>query len=356
MFIVLNVRKLSKIDFLSENFQFILQKKSDKQNTMEVISGNPSTTKKIKYFGKGSEFAIVYFKNIILTLLTLGLYYPWAKVEILKYHYQSSELDDARFQFHATGMEVFRGFIKIYVILILLYVYLLFGIQSQSEVMTITAASLFYLFFILIIPLAIHGAVRYRASRSSWKGIHFKYTGSKKELFLVYIKGVLLTIFTLGIYSAWLQVDIRKYVLSKLKFGNVSFNFHGSGGQLLWINIKLVLLFYITLGIYSFWYYKNLWRFYIDNTSVTQNGERIYLSFKMKAGDVFELLVVNFFLIAFTLGLATPWVAVRTLNFFFRFSELEGYVDTNTIEQSTYDDYDDATGDDFLDFLDFDLL
>ena len=79
---------------------------------MEVISGDPATTKRIKYFGNGTEFAVIYFKNIILTVLTLGIYYPWAKVEILKYHYQSSELDDSRFQFHATGEEVFTSFSK----------------------------------------------------------------------------------------------------------------------------------------------------------------------------------------------------------------------------------------------------
>lgn len=323
---------------------------------MEIISGHPSSPRKIKYYGRGSEFAIIYFKNIILTVLTLGLYYPWAKVEILKYHYQSSELDESRFQFHATGMEVFRGFIKIYVILILLYAYLFFGLQTENEFIISVALGAFYLFFILIIPFAIHGAVRYRASRSSWRGIYFKYLGSRKELFYIYIKGVILTILTLGIYGPWLQVKLRKYVFQNLRFGNISFDFHGSGGSLFWINLKLVFLFYITLGIYSFWYYKNLWEFFIENTSITQNDQQLRLRFHMSPGDVFELLVVNFLLIAFTLGLATPWVTVRTLNFFFRFSELEGALDTTAISQSSYDDYDDAAGDDFLDFLDFDLL
>ena len=66
---------------------------------MEVISKKQLLSPSIKYVGKGVEFAIIYFKNIILTILTLGLYYPWAKVEILKYHYQSTALDDSRFSF-----------------------------------------------------------------------------------------------------------------------------------------------------------------------------------------------------------------------------------------------------------------
>lgn len=323
---------------------------------MEIISDSNLEKKRFRYFGKGTEFAIIYFKNIILTLLTLGIYYPWAKVELLKYHYQSTELDKTRFSFHATGNEVFRGFIKVYAIVILLYAFLIYATQTQDPTMLLVATSLFYLFFILLIPFAIHGAVRYRASRSSWKGIHFKYLGNRKDFFILCLKGFFLSIITLGIYSAWFQVDIRKYVLSHLRFGDVSFKFKGNGGDLFWITLKFILLFYITLGIYGFWYYKNIMRFYIDNIEITQNGKPIKFKFTMNTGDVFELLVINFLLIAFTLGLATPWVSVRTFQFMFRFIEIEEGLDTEIIQQTTHDDYDDASGDDFMDFLDFDLL
>tara|TARA_R110002073_G_scaffold72537_1_gene177668 strand:- start:701794 stop:702765 length:972 start_codon:yes stop_codon:yes gene_type:complete len=323
---------------------------------MEIISGNTSVKPTIKYAGKGAEFAIIYFKNIILTILTLGLYYPWAKVEILKYHYQSTALDGARFTFHATGMEVFKGFIKIYLMFIVLYGLLFYALQTQNQTLMFSSIGLFYLFIFLIVPFAIHGAVRYRSSRSSWKGIHFKYLGVRQEFFWLYLKGILLTVITLGIYGAWFQVDIRKYIFSHLRFGDVSFDFKGDGGELFWINLKFILLVYITLGIYSFWYYKNLWKFYTDNTVITQNGKKVNFKFNMQAGDVFELLVINFLLILFTLGLATPWVAVRTMKFFFRFLEIDGELDTNAIQQAKYDDYDDAAGDDLLDFFDFDLL
>ena len=65
---------------------------------------------------------------------------------------------------------------------------------------------------------------------------------------------------------------------------------------------------------------------------------------------------VNFFIIFFTLGIGTPWVAVRTLKFFFRYTEIDGEIDTNSIQQVNHDNYDDAAGDDYLDFLDIDLL
>jgi uncharacterized membrane protein YjgN (DUF898 family) len=323
---------------------------------MEIIKNKHTEEKRFKYFGSGLEFAIIYFKNIFLTLVTIGLYYPWAKVELLKYHYQSTALDNNRFSFHATGKEVFKGFIKIYAIVIALYAFLIYASQTQDITLIITATILFYVLLLLLIPFAIHGSVRYRASRSSWKGIHFKYLGDRKELFLLYLKGIFFTIITFGIYGAWLQVDLRTYVLGHLRFGNLSFRFKGSGGELFWITLKFILLIYITLGIYGFWYYKNIIKFYIDNLEVSQNGKPVNFKCNIKTAEIVELLIINFFLLIFTLGLAIPWVTVRTFKVILRFIVIEEGLDTECIQQVSYDDYGDATGDDFMDFLDFDLL
>ena len=323
---------------------------------MEIISRLNTEKKSLKYLGQGGEFAIIFFKNIILTIITLGLYYPWAKVERLKYHYQSTELESARFSFSGTGKEVFKGFIKIYAIIFLLYAFVIYAASSQNTVLFAVAIGIFYIFFLLFIPFAIHGSLRYKSSRSSWKGIYFKYLGDRMELFWKCITGMLLTIFTLGIYGAWFSVDIRKYVLSHLRFGNLSFDFKGSGDTLFWMNLKFALFFYPTLGIYSFWYFKNVWKYYAENTEITQNGEKVNFKLELQAGDIFELLIVNALITIFTFGIGFPWVKVRTFKFIFRFLEIEECLNTDDIQQVSYDNYEDAAGDDFLDFLDIDLL
>jgi uncharacterized membrane protein YjgN (DUF898 family) len=323
---------------------------------MEITSENKHPSTAIKYDGKSIEFALIFFKNLLLTLFTLGLYYPWAKVAVLNYHYKSSELNEYRFQFDGTGKEVFKGFIKIYAPIILLYAFILYGSQTQNDTFLFISLAVFYLFLILIIPFAIHGCVRYYATKSSWRGIYFKYLGSRSEFFWMCLKGISLTILTLGIYSSWFQVDLRKYLFSHIRFGNLSFNFKGKGVDLFWITIKFFLLFYLTLGIYSFWYFKNLWHFYADNTTVTQDGKTVNFKLKATTADVFELLFINGILILFTLGIATPWVLMRTLKFFFKFAEIDGYIDTNAIQQVTYNDFDTAKGDSTHDFLDFDLV
>ncbi|CAL2055665.1 YjgN family protein [Tenacibaculum sp. 190524A05c] len=323
---------------------------------MEGFSGLFSDKKQFNYFGKGSEFALIFFKNIFLTIITLGIYYPWAKVELLQYHYKSTEIEKNSFVFHGTGKEVFTGFLKVYAVIFLFYAFLFYGTFTDNPKFTGITVAVFYLLLILLIPFAIHGAVKYRSSKSSWKGIHFSYLGDKMELFWKCIIGTLLTILTLGIYGAWFSVDLRKYIFSHLRFGNLSFDFEGKGDTLFWINLKFFFLFYLTLGIYTIWYIKELYSYYAENTKITQNGRNIGFNFTAKAGDIFELLVVNFLLAVLTLGLATPWIIVRTQTFIFRFIEIEEGLNTDSIQKINYDNYSDASGDSFLDFLELDLL
>ncbi len=324
---------------------------------MEVISRALSgVNRQFGYSGKGSQFAIIFFKNMILTAITLGLYYPWAKVEILKYYYQSAELDGSRFTFHGTGKEVFKGFIKVYGVFILLYLFMLYGASSHNPILMFSSVGLFYAVMIMFIPFAIHGAVRYRSSRSSWRGIHFKYTGERMKMFGLCLKGFLLTILTFGIYGSWFEVSIRQYILSKLKLGNLSFDFSGTGGQLFWVIFKGMVFSILTFGIYMFWFYKNLYKFYFENIKIYQDGNEMEFEFKASGGDIAGLLIVNMLMIMFTFGLAAPWVTIRTFRFLFNNLVLAGDLSSDSLTQFEMDDYDDASGDDFLDFLDFDFL
>lgn len=41
----------------------------------------------IEFTGSGSEYFRIWIVNLLLTLVTLGIYYPWAKVRRLRYFY-----------------------------------------------------------------------------------------------------------------------------------------------------------------------------------------------------------------------------------------------------------------------------
>lgn len=310
-----------------------------------------ATNYNLKFKGKGSEFFSVIMVNWLLTILTLGFYYPWAKAKQLRYTYSTTELNGDSFSFQGTGKEMFKGFIKAIIIFAILYGVLLYLILNQ---MPIIGLVFFYVALIGVLPVAIHSTYRYRMSRTSWRGIRFGYRGELKEFTISFFKWIFFTIITFGIYGSWMAINMRTYLLSNVRFGDSEFDYDGDGGDYFMLNLKGYLLTIFTLGIYGFWWQKDLFEYYVNNLRLKKGNEEINFTSTATGGDFFSLIMINLLIIVFTLGLGYAWVAMRTMRFIFENIELDGDLDLNTLTQ-TEENYKDATGEDISDFLDLDL-
>ena len=65
----------------------------------------------LQFEGSGFEYFKIWIVNILLTIVTLGLYYPWAKVRNRRYFCANSTLDGRNFEYHATGKQLFLGYL-----------------------------------------------------------------------------------------------------------------------------------------------------------------------------------------------------------------------------------------------------
>ena len=214
---------------------------------------------KLDFHGKGSDFFGIIIVNWLLTIVTLGIYYPWAKAKQLQYIYSATSLNGDSFSFHGTGKEMFKGFIKAILIFGTLYGILILAMYLK---MPFWGLFLFYVGLIAIFPVAIHGSYRYRMSRTSWRGIRFGYRGDRNEFIKKFFKWIGLTIITLGFYGAWMSINMRNYLLSNVRFGNAEFEYEGDGSDYFVLNLKGYLLTIVTLGIYSFWWQKELFEYF----------------------------------------------------------------------------------------------
>jgi uncharacterized membrane protein YjgN (DUF898 family) len=303
----------------------------------------------LSFHGNGGEYFGIVIVNWLLTVFTLGLYYPWAKARQLQYLYGATEFEANRFRFHGTGQEMFKGFIK---------AMLLFGLLLAAFIgcaftnhpflgMIILYAGIFSL-----IPLAIHGSYRYRMSRTSWRGIRFGYRGDRNELFVNFFKWTFFTVITFGIYGAWMSMNLRNYVLNNMRFGNMKFRYKGNGGDYFVLNLKGYFLTIFTLGIYFAWWQRDLFNYYVNNLSLQDEERVVRFRSTMTGGSIFGIAIVNILILIFTLGLGYAWVVTRTLQFVFSHVEPEGNIDFNNLQQ-TEGNYTDATGEDLSDLLDF---
>ena len=305
----------------------------------------------LKFEGKGSEYFGILIVNWLLTLFTLGIYYPWAKVRQLKYMYGVTSIDDNHFSFHGKGMEVFIGMLKFFVAILGMY-FIVFFLMAKVPILGIL---LLYAVLLGILPLAIHGSMRYRMSRTTLRGIRFGYRGSRAVLIGKFIKMFLLTLVTLGVYSCWMEMKLREYVVGNVRYGEVEGDFDGDGFDFFILNLKGYFLSLITLGIYSFWWQKDLTVYYIDNTSFHKGEEKITMESTVTGGGFFVLTITNLLITLLTLGLGYAWVEVRTTKYIMDNINLTGDIDLSSLTQ-TEEEYTNAFGEGALDFFDMDLI
>jgi uncharacterized membrane protein YjgN (DUF898 family) len=307
----------------------------------------------LEFKGQGSAFFGILIVNWILTVLTLGFYYPWARAKQLQYTYSHTTLNNESFYFSGTGAEIFKGFIKLIGMYLLFLVgYGLFVSYAESPILAIV---LLYLCMIAIIPLILHGSLRYRMSRTSYRGIRFGYRGDRKELMVQFFRDILLTIVTLGIYSAWFSMNLRSYTHRHIRYGNVEFSNEARGGEYFILYLKGYLLTLLTLGIYSFWFQKDIFNYYIDKMELKQGENRIKMHSTATGGAFFKLIITNFLLLIFTFGIASAWVEMRTLRFIFSHIQMTGNIDLSAVSQ-TETEYNDAFGEDAVDFFNIDMI
>ena len=305
----------------------------------------------IKFEGKGSELFGIFIDNFFLNLFTLGIYYPWAKAKKIRYFYSSTCINNGYFQFHGNGKEMFFGLIKALVVLFFLnFIYEAFIFGKAMDWKLLIGGIFYFLFFWLLIVIASIGTKRYRMSRTSWRGIRFRFEGTIKETTILIAKGWLINILTLGLYYPYYLNQFQAYWTSRSSFGNIDFNYDGQGKDVFQIWIKGILFSIITFGIYLFWLKANLHRYFWKHTmySDTRIVSNLYGGIWLKESLIYILQVI------FTFGFGMAWAEVRYKKFYLGTFMLEGKIDLNAIKQSEARRIG-ATGEGMADFFDVEI-
>jgi uncharacterized membrane protein YjgN (DUF898 family) len=283
------------------------------------------------FHGSGGTLFGIHVVNVLLTLVTLGIYYFWAKTRIRRYLSSQTEIESDRFAYHGLAKELLLGTLKA-VLVFGLPILLLNAVRDVLDVPLlfkvaagVVSGSLLFVFF----PIAMVGARRYRLSRTSWRGIRFSFRGRVWELIKIFILGSFLTGVTLGLYYPFFLVSRQAFMVSHSYFGSERFDFTGRGRELFGPFVVAILLTLPTLGLCWVWYVALKRRFFWAHTRFTT----AHFSCSVTGGALLGLWAVNLLLLVCTLGLAWPWVRVRNIHFAFRYLALIGPLDLARIEQ-----------------------
>ena len=325
-------------------------------NTAEVKSNTSAVKDEIYPFlfqGNGGTLFGIQIVNLLLIIVTLGIYYFWAKARTRKYLWSQVEFNGDRFEYHGTGMEVLKGWFK---------AALIFGIpfyacqklpiiMGAPKLIIIIGSLLSFVVISIFIPVATVGSRRYRLSRTSMRGIRFSFRGRWKEFAGIFLRCTGLILLTLGFYAPYYDMRRQTFLIDKAYYGNKQFNFDGQGKDLFGSYVLAVILIIPTLFISMLWYNYKRTKYTWNHTKFGKARFESSITF----GGVFGLFFVNALILICTIGFGLPWVKVRTLRYYLENLTLEGQIDLSAIVQDAQEAS--AFGEEVGDFMamDFDI-
>jgi uncharacterized membrane protein YjgN (DUF898 family) len=292
---------------------------------------NPAQTQRLSFHGVGGSLFGIHLVNVFLTIITLGIYYFWAKVRVRNYLFSQTEFAGDRFAYHGTGKELLFGFLKAVALIGVPLFLLRLGLDfvSRGPVARALSASISYLAILVFLAFATVGARRYRLSRTSWRGVRFSFRGQLLEFVKLFVGGSLLSTITLGLYYPFFDTRRHGFLVSRSYFGSQRFSFEGKGKDLFGRFLVTILLSLPTLGLCWFWYLARKQRYFWDHTAF--GAARFQCT--VTGGKLLALQLGNVLLLVLTLGFGWPWVVVRNARFACRYLVLQGALDLTTVQQ-----------------------
>jgi len=145
--------------------------------------------KALSFEGNGNEYFKIWIVNVLLTIITVGLYYPWAKVRNHRYFYGNTKLEGRNFEYHATGKQLFLGYL-ISMILFIIYVV----IQKVSPIGSLVVVLILF----AGIPWLIWRSLKFSMRMTSFSNVRFSFAGALGQSYINFL--LIPILFILALY------------------------------------------------------------------------------------------------------------------------------------------------------------
>jgi uncharacterized membrane protein YjgN (DUF898 family) len=196
----------------------------------------------LRFTGSGGEYFRIWIVNLLLTILTLGIYSAWAKVRRLQYFYRHTELAGSGFDFHGSAIRILIG--RVLALGMLIAYNYSFTLHSLLTLVILVALA-------AVMPWLLRNSFRFRLYNSSWRGTRFHFRGSLGGAYRVFLLNGFLTLITLYVMAPFTHQRLKAYQHGNSWFGQTRFSFHARAGQFYLLYLMLLaalLVFGIVLG------------------------------------------------------------------------------------------------------------
>ncbi len=374
---------------------------------------NPQDTQqfRFRFTGTGGEYFAIWIVNLLLSIVTLGIYSAWAKVRREQYFHRNTLLDDHPFEYTGDPVRILLGRIVALVVI---------GVGSVLQEVNLQLALGVTALFLLLFPWVIVRSLRFRARNTRYRNLAFSFTGTTwgaiKAYFWIYVAllpslaaallmypelqaiednpelakspqftnsllmlgggGMLTVLLFLLLWPAY-QCHVRAFLHRHIRYGNAQGDFSGAvsafyGAVFRAFGVGVLALLLIAAVVIVARMFEQPWlmvlaypvlflpqaAYSVNLTNVTYAhahiGSNGFVS-DMRVTPMAWLLFTNLLLLMLTVGLAWAWVKVRMARYRLEHMSLvmvPGTVDAIVGEASQNPS---ALGEEAAEFLDFDI-
>lgn len=308
-------------------------------------AATPLAPEPLVFTGNWQEYFKIWIVNVLLTIVTLGIYAAWAKVRKRRYFYANTRAFGHTFEYLADPVKILYGN---------LIVGGLFLVLTFSQVISPVLYLGFVLVFSIAVPWFIVRALAFNARNTAWRGLRFNFGGTYGAAARAFLLWPLLVPFTLGFLFPFVARKQKELIVNRHAFGTSPFSLGGTvegfykiyGIAVLFFlpiivlyfavifmvvargiprlgggtssaffglgGMELVILVAIPLAIAGTFYFRSrMFNYLWNHTAIAGNR----FAATMRARDLFLLHFVNSLVTLLTVGLMHPWAAVRSAKF-----------------------------------------
>lgn len=270
-------------------------------------------THPLRFTGQPGEYFRIWIVNMALTVVTLGLYTPWARIRTRQYLYGHTWLDGQNFEYSARPIALLRGY---------LIVVAFFGLFTAAQELQFSGWQWVVgglgALFALAYPWLVRQSMRFQARSTVYRGLPFRFSGSLGEAYVAYGVANLVSGLSGSLALPWAWFMQRRYQAQGLEYGTARGHFRGSLGPFYLIGLAgfaLTLLGVALVAALAF-------------GGVTLLGGLDGLDFEGLSSGLIIAIVGGYLALGLLYGLAWQYVRAASMHYVLNHFELGGVVRT----------------------------
>jgi uncharacterized membrane protein YjgN (DUF898 family) len=343
---------------------------------------------RFEFTGSANEYFRIWIVNVLLSVVTLGIYAAWAKVRTRQYFYANTKLDGHAFEYRGNPISILKGNILLALFL---------GVYNITARIEPTLNLLLLGIGAALFPWLIWQSVRFMASNTSYRNIRFRFHGTLGGAYRNYLLWPIGIMVSLGFLTPRALFNQRAYMYGNAAYGTSKNEFRGGlekFGEVYWKAVGLSILLYVGLiimiglfggasvfvgglaradqttrtgllallvpvylafGALSLFVQQfmqvNLFNHAFSSCEVPG---KLRFSSGLDVGELTKLRVVNFIAIVCSLGLLSAWAKVRYVEYVLSKTTVTSLGDMDDFAAAETD-RENALGDAATDYLNFDF-